>query len=332
MKKFIKILKQYGRLASALRGFVYDMGRYYSFSAWHSNMRDDEQRNYNMVKVYHALEKSMSFSNRCVNSGWANAFILLDIIKEAKRSGNVGFHDRAGLSVLIKFIDLEENKHTRMAVDIRKKIEAFDFYSNKEHGIKNISAIDFKKGVLGDPERFFFSRYSLREFKEEVVSEELIKRAISLALKTPSACNRQEWHVYHTDDKNIKSIALSYQTGNRGFGDNIQNLMILASDLKAFMPGQEHYQHWIDGGMFAMSVIYALHSLGLASCCLNWSQSPANDKKLRSCLDIKDSHTIIMMLAIGFPKEKNNACISTRRPLEEIYSQLEIKNMNVNKI
>lgn len=96
---------------------------------------------------------------------------------------------------------------------------------------------------------------------------------------------------------------------------------------KAFMPGQEHYQHWIDSGMFAMSVIYALHSLGVASCCLNWSQSPASDKKLRSCLDIKDNHTIIMMLAIGLPKENNNACISARRPLDEFYSKLEPKDV-----
>jgi nitroreductase len=326
MKKFINKIKPYGRLVSALHGFIYDMSRYYLFSAWRSNMRDDEQRNYNMVKISHALEKSMSFSNRRVTSGWANAFILLDIIKEAQRSGNIGFHDRGGLSVLMKFINMDENKHTHMAEDIRKATEVFDFYSDKEYGVKNISAIDFENGALDDPERFFFSRYSLREFKEEVVSEDLIKRVVLLALKTPSACNRQEWHVYHTDNKEVKSIALSFQSGNRGFGDNIQNLMIITSDLKAFMPGQEHYQHWIDGGMFAMSVIYALHSLGVASCCLNWSQTPANDKKLRSCLNIKDSHTIIMMLAVGLPKEHNNACISTRRPLEEFYSKLELKD------
>jgi hypothetical protein len=93
------------------------------------------------------------------------------------------------------------------------------------------------------------------------------------------------------------------------------------------MAGQEHYQHWIDGGMFSMSVVYALHSLGVASCCLNWSQSPTNDKLLRSRLDIKDNHSIIMMLAVGLPNDNNNVCISARRPISEIYSTLKLKEL-----
>ncbi|MFV1976250.1 MAG: nitroreductase family protein [Candidatus Scalindua sp.] len=327
MNIFIRKIKPYGRLVNALRGFIYDFTRYYLFSAWRSNMRDVEQRSYNIARVYHALEKSMSFSNGCVDSGWQNASLLIDLLKEADRGGYIGYNDSAGLCVLKKFISMNKNKKTHMAGDIRKEIEKLEFCSGDEHGVKTLSGSDFKMGVLDDPECFFFSRYSLREFKDEVLAEDIIKRAISLALKTPSACNRQEWHVYHTDSDEVKSIALSHQTGNKGFGGKVKNLMILTSDLKAFMPGQEHYQHWIDGGMFSMSVVYALHSLGVASCCLNWSQSPANDKALRSCLNIKDSHTIIMLLAIGVPNEKNNVCVSERRPLEEFYSRLERKDV-----
>jgi nitroreductase len=144
-------------------------------------------------------------------------------------------------------------------------------------------------------------------------------------MKTPSVCNRQAWHVYHITDASIKEKALRYQSGNRGFGENIPNLMIVTTDLRAFMPGQEHYQHWIDGGLFSMSIIYALHSLGVASCCLNWSQSPGNDKLLRSLIDIEPSHTVIMMLAVGWPDKKNNVCVSARRPLDEVYTRMARK-------
>ena len=71
-----------------------------------------------------------------------------------------------------------------------------------------------------------------------------------------------------------------------------------------------------------MSLIYALHSLGVASCCLNWSQSPKNDKLLRSLVDIKQNHTVIMMLAIGWPNIKNKVCVSARKPIQEVYSSL----------
>lgn len=330
MFKLMQMVKPYGRLVNALFGFMYDLKRYYQHSAWRSDMNDSTQRSYNLVKVYHALEKSMTFSNRNVNSGWANAFLLRDILIKTEKKGDIGFHDQAGLSVLNMFINLDINKETCMAKDIRDSIKSFDFYSNEEHGSKAFSKLDLQNGMLDNPESFFFSRYSLREFKQEIVAEDLIKRAVSLALKTPSACNRQEWHVYHTSSEVIKPVALSFQSGNRGFGDNIPNLMVLTADLKAFMPGQEHYQHWIDGGMFSMSIIYALHSLGVASCCLNWSQSPSNDKMLRSHLNIRDHHTIIMMLAIGFPNENNHVCISARRPLNEVYSELELRDDNIS--
>jgi hypothetical protein len=53
--------------------------------------------------------------------------------------------------------------------------------------------------------------------------------------------NRQAWHVYHSDESDVIKEALSYQQGNKGFGHSVPNLMVIATDLKAFMPGQEHY-------------------------------------------------------------------------------------------
>ena len=176
---------------------------------------------------------------------------------------------------------------------------------------------------MQSPEDFFLSRYSLREFLQKPVDLSDVKRVVSLALKTPSVCNRQGWHVYYTSEPGVIADALSHQKGNRGFGHKVPNLIIITTDLKAFMPGQEHYQHWIDGGLFSMSLIYALHSIGIASCCLNWSQSPAADKRLRKGFNIKNNHTIMMMLAFGYPDEENSVCASSRRPIEEVMTELK---------
>jgi len=99
-------------------------------------------------------------------------------------------------------------------------------------------------------------------FSDRPVKQEIVKRAVSLALKTPSVCNRQAWFVYHIDDQSIIGRCLELQNGNSGFGHKIQSLLIIASDLKAFDTGGERYQHWIDGGMFSMSLVYALHPWG----------------------------------------------------------------------
>jgi nitroreductase len=71
--------------------------------------------------------------------------------------------------------------------------------------------------------------------------------------------------------------------------------------------------------------MYALHSLGVASCPLNWSQTPKRDKQLRRAVKIRPNHTVIMMIAFGFPDDDNKVCSSSRRPLSEVLSKIEIR-------
>lgn len=332
MKSIWHKVRPYGRVFKALNGFVYDFKRFVLYGGWRENMYDIEQRGYHLVKVYHGLEKSISFKHRNKDSGWAAANKALELVRIAASSGAITFHDRAALKVLKDFVALPENIGTPKAIQMNTELALFDFESLDAQGAKEYSLEDFRKGVLQAPEVFFNSRYSLREFGKESVDEQTIKRAVELAMKSPSACNRHAWCVYHTSDPIIKEKALRYQEGHRGFGENIPNILIIAADLKAFIPGQERYQHWIDGGLFSMSIIYALHSLGVASCCLNWSQTPAKDKLLRSLVDINPSHTVIMLLAVGWPDIKNKVCISSRRPLEYVYKQLQcVKVRKVSK-
>ena len=270
----------------------------------------------------------MSYKRRRPESGWSTAFLLLQELKKSQKYGNIGCHDQNGVHVLRTFVNMSENIDTDYAKIIKKEIDSF------KPGILDISApatlnlqvAKMREGVLDNPESFFNSRYSLREFKDSVVPLEAIEKVINLAIKTPSVCNRQPWHVYHSSDRFVIDSALKYQNGNKGFGHKVPNLMIITTDLRAFSPGTEHYQHWIEGGLISMSIIYALHATGIASCCLNWSQAPRSDLKLRKALDIKPSHTIIMMLAFGYPNDDNVVCGSYRRPLHEVYTALKVRD------
>jgi nitroreductase len=308
-------------------GFFYDYLRLAKFSAWNDDMTDSVVRGYHVVKIYHALEKSMSYKSRNPKYGWSSSFLLLNILKNAEAAGNAGFHDLAACDVLRKFISLPENVDTDNAIIISHELERLEIARTNadENGVQEFSIQQFHRGLMEKPEDFFFSRYSLREFKQEPVSESVVKHAIHLAVKTPSVCNRQPWHVYYTNEKAVIDNSLSLQSGNRGFGHAVPNLMLVAVDLRAFMSGSEHYQHWIDGGMFSMSLVYAFHSLGVASCCLNWSQSPFTDRELRKKLNIDPCHTVIMMLAFGWPDDHNKVCVSARRPDESFNSKLTLR-------
>ena len=323
-KKIRPLIRGCYRIMSGLNGFIYDFSRFVYYGGWPENLSNMESRNYSAVMAYHGLEKSLSFKNRNPKSGWSNAERVFISLKFAKSSGEYGYHDKVAKQVLLKFLNLSENIELERSKMMISEMNSMKFDSDEVHGAIPYPLSNYKVGILDNPEDFFLSRYSLREFSKDVVPEELIKRALKLAMKTPSVCNRQAWHVLHSSDNTIIKKALSYQNGNRPFGDKTPNLMIITTDLKAFFSGFEHYQHWIDGGLFSMSIMYALHSLGIASCPLNWCQTPKRDKQLRKAIKINTNHTVIMMIAIGYPDDVNKVCSSTRRPLEEIFSNIEL--------
>jgi nitroreductase len=282
-----------------------------------------------MIKLYHRLEKSMSFNNRNPSSGWNDAKKLAEICETPGK--RVTFNQVVALSVLKKFVNSTEDVFGFKA-EIERIIDKFEeecaSYEPKGEGSfgpgteeVNISILESAR--LNDPESFFYSRRSIRSFSSERITKDDVIRAITLAKSAPSACNRQAWHVYYISNPSIVKDVLKLQNGNRGFGSEVSDLLIIAGDLKAFGTAQERNQVYIDSGIFGMSLMFALHSLGLASCALNWGTLPKDDKSLRKTIPLEDSHTVSFMLAVGKPKENNIVCASTRVPTDSILTEVK---------
>jgi len=186
-------------------------------------------------------------------------------------------------------------------------------------------AIPFSRERVARVSRLPFSefvreRYSIRNFTDEPVSLELIKEAVQISLKTPSVCNRQSWRVHCYQGREKCKPLLELQNGNRGFEHTINTILIVTSDLNYFGGIKERNEPFIDGGMFGMSLVYALHHLGLGSCCLNLCLSSGVDKKLRMRAEIPDAESFIFMLAVGHIPDKVMVAESCRRPLSDILS------------
>jgi nitroreductase len=165
---------------------------------------------------------------------------------------------------------------------------------------------------------FFEHRHSIRDFAEGDVDLTLIAAAVQMAQKTPSVCNRQSTRVYVFGDPASKAVLLAHQGGSRGFGERASQVLVVTSDLRHFVTVGERNQCWCDGGMFAMSLVYALHSLGLGTCCLNWCVDSHQDRKLRRAAGIGDPEAIIMMIAIGLLPEELRVAQSPRKALDEV--------------
>ncbi len=280
---------------------------------------------------YHGIEKGLSLPQPRPGFGAAQISIL---ISRLERYGQAfGFDENA----VIAFNTLREysrfnEQHGKADPALEARIEQLSRYlpvANDAHaqesiggGIKLIRRDEFLASAQHDLRDFFNSRCSARQYAEAAVDLSDIERAVEMARKSPSCCNRQSARLWVINEPERVRKALEIQGGARGFGHEAPMALVITSDQACFQSAGERYQHWIDGGMFAMSLIYALHSLGLVSCCLNWSKVRAKDLEFRRAFGLPESHAIIVVLTVGHPKEEFSVAQSPRRPVEELMKVL----------
>ena len=302
MQIFIKFLY---RSFFALLNLLYYFLRYVKHSSALFNYKSSEKVFYEVMKVNHAIEKSLIIKEHDFSRGVKTINYLKKIMIKTKQ-----YINNSGLITHSSKIisDIESYKKSKKRPLIKKYFRPYNYYElNKQ----------LKK--------FFESRHSVREFKKKLISKKKFLEIIKDASEAPSVCNRKSWQIYYTNNKKIIDTALLYQNGNSGFTGEIYNLAVVTIDLKAFMPGQEVYQGWIEGGIISASIIYAAHMRGFATCCLNWSATISSDRKLRQKLNISPSNNIIMMIAIGYTNEKVRVCQPYKHDHRDILKDLKIK-------
>lgn len=133
-----------------------------------------------------------------------------------------------------------------------------------------------------------------------------------MAQRTPSACNRQGWKTHVFQGK--KSIELvKWQGGCKGFEDELKYSILVTANLKAFLSYEVH-QAYVDGGLYAMNLINAIHSLGLG--CIPLSCG-FNSPKLQQLKDfnIPENEVPIVLIAFGNLMDEFKIAISTRKPI-----------------
>lgn len=179
----------------------------------------------------------------------------------------------------------------------------------------------FSKSDSPFPE-FACSRRSLRDYdSEQTVDEDALKSAVELAISAPSTCNRQSVKVHLVKDKELVKQVLSMQSGNRGFGHRADKVLIITSDLQSWNVPGERFSPYIDGGIFAMNLLYALHYHHIGACPLNWSENVERNKKLHKLLGIPNPEIVIMMICCGMAPKEFKIVRSKRKSLNDILEE-----------
>ena len=314
MVGLIKSCLQIMRLA---KDYGYDLLIFHKYNGA-KTYRSIAQLEGRIIAHYHVLEKGLSHPSPKDGFGIGVAENLVRLIDEYDElSPNRPIQVRTAVSVLYKYKDSPSNDG-HLPAHLIKSIENLEVSHSGNSG-----SLTFKKEAYFSSSdasfgEFCLSRYSVRDFSKENVSIEVIKDAIKLAQKTPSVCNRQTCKAYVLTETSEIRRHLMLQNGNRGFGEKIDKLIIVTSDLSCFEGSTERNQAFVDGGMFAMSLLYGLHYKKLGAVALNWSYDSAQDRELHRLGIIPRNEKVILFIGVGHPSSEFKVAASCRRDIGEV--------------
>lgn len=303
-------------------GFLYQYSAFIKSTASNDYHKSKEKHESIIRQMTHGIEKAFSLPETRFNFGISN---ISNLIKVATMYYNQYGKDNVIEHVVDALITYQLfHKENNQEIKLNTTIEHFLQYISKHnesheyhssfHMVHNNDIFNITKNI--DFGKFVDSRFSVRDFTNENINDNLLRDAIRIAIKSPSACNRQPWKV-RIYKENIKDKILMHQNGNRGFGNKINKVILITSSNMPFS-FLERNQAYIDGGMFAMSLIYSLHSLNIGSCALNSTMQVKDEKKFRKQFNIPESEVLIMFLGVGYLKDSFKVAASSRKEVDEI--------------
>lgn len=283
------------------RAFFSDYTRYRKYACASTQQTSDLKNISAMIMMEaHKIEKAFSLPSPRPGFGFLVIRGLIKILQQYQDLGYDcdGLEFRKAKSVLAEYLRF----HDRIEYDlgtIKDEIMPWADMNCDIGGYHEATTEEWLKKAHGNFEQCALSRSSVRAYGSSPISEETIRDAVRIARKTPSVCNRQAWHTYIVKSLEMKEKLVELQTGCRGFGDTADFMAVITTNIRSFVGPFEKNQSYIDGGLYAMSFMYALHYKGIGACPLHWMVPPERSKKLRELLGIQESENIIMIISAG---------------------------------
>ena len=323
IKGLFSVLKDWINIQKSFLDDIYYFWKITSkFNASCKTNDDFEKMQYTLLRENHTIEKGLSMRSPKKGFGQEKVKRLLERLNlYFNKYGQLDIEFLAyPLATIQHYIDYTKSKGIKIdeiEYEFNKLLKKSKLVIPNYAGVVQVS----KDQVLNECNKSFesllFSRHSIRYFSNVPVQNEIIEKALNLAQRTPSACNRQGWktHIFQ-GEKSIELI--KWQGGSRGFENEIKYSILVTANLKAFLYYEIH-QAYIDGGLYAMNLINALHSLGLGTIPLSCGFTHHKLKLLKD-FNIPENEVPIVIIGVGHLLDNFNVAVSERKKISETNS------------
>ncbi|BFK00755.1 hypothetical protein F020042I8_33160 [Bacteroides xylanisolvens] len=291
----------------------YMLHEYWRFTKYMARCQMSKKSNKLMTEIMmttHAIEKA--FSLVFIRKGFGIQKIELLARNIHKYIQKYGYSDELDIPISLVFYYLDfqsldgfiDSKLSKVKSDMNIIIEQIhktkDEFLSAGHitvsrkKMWELTNINFK--VLAE------GRHSFRHFGLNDVSDELIRNALDIAKNSPSACNRQAYRV-HVFKGEEKDLILQLQGGANSFYKEVNKAILITGDLNRYYSTEMHLPY-VDASLFAMSLMYAFTSLGIASIPLTMGRKLSILRDIPKKLSIPLNETPVILIAIGeYPEE-----------------------------
>ena len=316
IKSSIKYLLEIGRgLFCACSDFLH----YARHSSTYQVGSNEEKLQGLIIRNLHGLEVGMTYSPPRANFGSKVVNQLIAAVDKHLSASKPNEAVRTAIRTLENYLEFN---HRLGSSNPQLEARIQSLREKVESSSEDASTIEIETGKCYDFQSIATSRRSCRSFAEGPVAQSLIEDAIETALTSPSACNRQPYRVYQLNDPGKREAALNIQNNSSTWRKTADKILVVTCDQRFYSGIRERHCCYIDGGLFCMSLVYALHSLGLGVCTLNLNLSLGLTSKLRRIVGARESENFIMMIAVGHPPSSLKVPRGRRRDTSEILKQV----------
>lgn len=275
-----------------------------------------------IVRNVHSIEKGLSLEKPRSFFGIAKIHEMCSLTKEYntmpdKRTSVIWMVIDA-LEAYLKFH--RENLNDSRIKTVSEQLEQIKTFTEKPSdraygGVLHVRT-STDEAVYQHFKKLVEARHSVRDFSGEAVPMEKLRKAIEIALRAPSACNRQGVRAYIITGDN-KQYLSKWLAGVGGFADSVDKFIMITGKISAYR-SEEQFQYVVSASIFAGYLSLALQSVGIGGCLI---QRPLlRGKKwneLSEHFQIPRDEQIVIMLGIGMLKEEYNVPVSNRFTYEE---------------
>lgn len=284
-----------------------------------------------IIRNTHSIEKGLSLQNVRLGFGLAKIEEACGFVRKYYENGGdmnaapllmfldalksyIAYHEK------MDFKNETVEKVLRLVEGLNKIVPS----STLEHGgILEFEKPNYTSDEYNAFEKIIKDRHSAREFDHTPVNPGKLKKAIELAMRCPSACNRQCYRLYILEQSDF-GLLNDWIGGTGGFDKELDKLLIITGKTSMYRLN-EQYQHIVTSSIFAGYLTLTLQANGIGACVIQRSLFPNDSwERVKKNLCITGDEMPVCCIGIGNLKDSSKAPVSYRLSYEEIVTNVSI--------